>query len=574
MTGASRKGVVAVVAMAALTAMLIGDRLERPLGDLLLAALAPAASDDVVVGELFARTTPDEVAQLLGEVGARGPAAIGLMLPRWSPGVRGWDTLTAALAAAPVPVILAGGPDDSIPAAIRTAPASPADGTLPPSLGLPPFPLAVAEAVGGPTVTPPGRVVHAGTAIPVRTAAALGRIAGKVVLLGPREPRVRVPPGVPGAMEGTLPAVVQEAHILSQLLTGVVRWAMPNWTLPVAAVLSAVLALALRGPVALVAGPILVASLLALVWATPITPPVLTPCLGFAVACAGLASRRRVLAAGERCAARAELSRFMPGEAAARIAAGGSAPPERRDVTHLVVAAGGIAARADTASPFALAEAMSAAIGGAVEAVLAAGGTVTGTAGDTVAAVFGAPEWQGDHAARALAAANAIAARQTALPVAIAVHTGYAVVGLAGARFIAAGTSVDVALRLSEAARSLGLGIIVSERSRERAPGPSRAVGRLALGPHAAILCHQPHPPDPAYDAAFRALASASPRAKRLFESLDRTDPLIALHRARIEAGATDDLIAPAQAVWRSSSAAPSETETSWLTPFSTMVTP
>lgn len=125
-----------------------------------------------------------------------------------------------------------------------------------------------------------------------------------------------------------------------------------------------------------------------------------------------------------------------------------------------------------------------------VDAILAEGGMVDKIVGDGVHALFNAPLDQPDHARAALRAAAAIRARTEALRARpegaglgrtrIGIETGRAVLGDVGADgridYTAHGPAVNLAARLQEAARDLGVAVVVG-------PGAAEAAGGAGLRP-------------------------------------------------------------------------------------------
>jgi class 3 adenylate cyclase/DNA-binding NarL/FixJ family response regulator len=111
------------------------------------------------------------------------------------------------------------------------------------------------------------------------------------------------------------------------------------------------------------------------------------------------------------------LSRMLPGGIAEKLRQGGRGASEtqRLVVTVLISDVRGYSRIAETSDPSRLAGQLKDHRTIASDAVLAEHGTVMQFVGDSVMAVFGAPEPQADHADRALCAANAIQLAQISL---------------------------------------------------------------------------------------------------------------------------------------------------------------
>jgi adenylate cyclase len=162
------------------------------------------------------------------------------------------------------------------------------------------------------------------------------------------------------------------------------------------------------------------------------------------------------------------LSRLMPGGIAERMRQGGhdAGKTERLVVTVLISDVRGYSAIAEASDPSRLAGQLKDHRTIASDAILAEQGTVMQFVGDSVMAVFGAPEPQRDHADRALCAANSIQRAQvglnrqwevTGLPafeLGIGLSTGLVAAALIGsaerAEYSLVGDAVNLAQRLQQ----------------------------------------------------------------------------------------------------------------------------
>jgi adenylate cyclase len=122
--------------------------------------------------------------------------------------------------------------------------------------------------------------------------------------------------------------------------------------------------------------------------------------------------------------------------------------------------------------------------GGFARAVQNEGGTVDKFLGDGMLAVFGAPEPQEDHAARAIEAAieirriivqvNERRAKEDlpALKIGVAVHSGPVVTGCLGSgarlEFTVIGDTVNTASRLEGATKDKGVDVLISGETAKR----------------------------------------------------------------------------------------------------------
>ena len=160
------------------------------------------------------------------------------------------------------------------------------------------------------------------------------------------------------------------------------------------------------------------------------------------------------------------LSRLLPGGIADRLRLGGHDETERLVVTVLISDVRGYSAIAEASDPSRLAGQLKDHRTIASDAVLAERGTVMQFVGDSVMAVFGAPEPQADHADRALCAAVAIQRAQVALnkrwqgaglpafELGVGLSTGLVAAALIGsaerAEYSVVGDAVNLAQRLQQ----------------------------------------------------------------------------------------------------------------------------
>lgn len=200
------------------------------------------------------------------------------------------------------------------------------------------------------------------------------------------------------------------------------------------------------------------------------------------------------LAAGEReiqrrAAVEADLSRFLPAEVARSIAAGEHALAlggQRRTVSVLFADVVSFTSFAESAAPEQVVNFLNELFSVLSEVVFRHGGTVDKFIGDCVMAVFGAPEDQPDHAARALAAAEDMHRFvETSAPawqqkygiearLGIGVNTGEVLVGNLGSEqrmeYTAIGDPVNVAARLEGLAQP-GQTLVTAELARAAGDG-------------------------------------------------------------------------------------------------------
>jgi len=160
--------------------------------------------------------------------------------------------------------------------------------------------------------------------------------------------------------------------------------------------------------------------------------------------------------------------------------------PERRTVTPLFTDLQGWTSLAETLAPEQVTEILNAYFAALSDEVTAAGGIIIDFIGDSLFALFGAPDHAPDHAARALRCALVLdrvaekfrreqAARGIRLGVTrIGVHSGLATVGSFGAahrlKYDAAGDVVNAASRLEGTNKVFGTRVLVSRSVLDQTP--------------------------------------------------------------------------------------------------------
>lgn len=217
------------------------------------------------------------------------------------------------------------------------------------------------------------------------------------------------------------------------------------------------------------------------------------PALALALAAALALSLQAAISQRAERALRRRMGQVMPPAIVASLAADPGllrVRGEARVVTALFTDLQGFSDMVNTQPPEAVIARLEAYFPVVVGAVLAEGGMVDKIVGDGVHALFNAPLDQADHAQAALRAARAILARTEALratpegaglgPTRIGIETGRAVLGDVGAGeridYTAHGPAVNLAARLQEAARDLGVSVAVG-------PGAAEALGGAGLRP-------------------------------------------------------------------------------------------
>ncbi len=264
--------------------------------------------------------------------------------------------------------------------------------------------------------------------------------------------------------------------------------------------------------------------------------------------------------------------RYVPKEVAERVLRdpkGVSLAGEKREVSLIFSDLQGFTSLAETMPPEAVVKLLNAYFEAVCRIIIDHGGIIVDFIGDAVFAMFGAPENQPDHAARALAAAidldrfaTQFAAAQRAAGVALGqtrlgVHTGVATVGNVGSpdrlKYSATGDVVNTSSRLEGANKNFGTRILASAETLRQAGGvASRSVGEIVLKgrSEALAVCEvfANGPPDwlERYHTAYRQLSDGAPGALAAFADLARDTPedgVVRFHYGRLQSGLTSAVV-------------------------------
>ena len=408
----------------------------------------------------------------------------------------------------------------------------------------------------------------------------------KVVLIGadlPFDDRHRTPfATVWGNERGTVPGLFIQAQMLAQRMAGKTR---PGKAFSVEIAIAFILALAAIGiaawekpmPVQItVAGVAIVAlwaGAAALYWETGIVQPVIAPSAAFAIglfsAVSFIGHRRNLQGKFVREA----FSRYVSPGVLKRLEAHPdqlSLGGDKRDISLIFTDIEGFTTFAEKQEPTVLIGILNRYLDTLCAEVHRYEGTIDKFIGDAVMAVFGAPEAQADHAARALACARAMRDAATRLQVEfkaqniglgrtrIGVHSGTAIVGNVGGEqkfnYTAIGDVVNTASRLEGANKYFGTELCVSGATRDAA-GPEsnlRPIGSLVVKGRGQGLpvftAADGMPPEQLdrYLQAYDAMAKGDAGALTAFEGYLMSypdDQLARWHLERLQEGAKDDLI-------------------------------
>ena len=340
--------------------------------------------------------------------------------------------------------------------------------------------------------------------------------SAKIVLLGlsaPQAASLR-----PTAVTPLAPSVQIQADALETMLSGhlLLRPAWAAWAEIVAAVAMALLALwiAARGLATIALAVTLTLPLLWAVIATtlwlraglaldPINPALLPLATGLtATTAAMLAARRHAQVLRRR------FERHLSPAVVARIAAQpglSRLPGEAREITALFTDIAGFSPYADALSPTDLIAILDRYFAGLTLIVHAQGGMVDKFVGDAAHVLFNAPFDLPDHCARAVQAGQALQAYGVAFAAdpqnqglgitRVGMECGVLVVGDVGAGkkldYTAHGRAMNIAARLEQAGKSLGVTLLAGPGLRAALPAlPWRSMGEVELRGFGAVAAY------------------------------------------------------------------------------------
>lgn len=434
------------------------------------------------------------------------------------------------------------------------------------------FAAAIAKAVG---VEPPredliridfrGLQDLDGHAFPTYPAHALPILArqeswfrNKIVLIGatlPFEDRHRTPFAAGfGVSKGSLPGLVIQAHLLDQMLEGRPgRVSHPELEFVVLLALSLVGATMVSTRIPITVKVVGGLAVLGVFWtgtlwvysAHALLLPMVIPSFAFGGVVGGGSIYAGRLQARETEYIRHAFSHYLAPSVIRKIESdpGGMAlGGGKRFVTLLFTDVEGFTTFSETLEPTRLVAILNEYLDGLSTIVMEHGGMVDKFIGDALMAVFGAPDEQPDHAARAVACAlelnrfgHAFTARQAAVGITfgrtrIGVHSGEAVVGNIGGRarfdYTAIGDTVNTASRFEGVNKYFGTDICVSGFTADLARDTIRfrSIGTLIVkGKHEGIPAFEPVATEAteradSYDHLFAMIEAGNPDVEQTLE--------------------------------------------------------
>jgi class 3 adenylate cyclase len=427
------------------------------------------------------------------------------------------------------------------------------------------------------------RVVLIGTGLDIEDRAVTSRrfINPPELLTGEHCTTVLQPAGAPPPARVTMPAVFINATAVDNLLR---NEALRALDLParaafvaVAATIAAGLALAAGLGAGLAGLAVLLAAVTALatvLFQHALTTPLIEALAASVLTFALLLGYRFLIADQDKRRIRRMFDLYLAPAVIERMVAAGTMPElggERRTTTFFFSDIEGFTTLTETADPQRLAAVLNGYFDGVCDVVLAQGGLVIEFMGDGVLAMFGAPDTQPDHAARALATARGVSrfsetyrASGTAQALGlgrtrIGIHSGDALVGNIGAsrrlKYAALGDVVNTASRLEGLNKFFHTAICISDVVRAAAEdADARPVGDIVLKGRTQPLAVDEllaagGAADPyvvEYCAAYALLRAGDPAAVPRLQALAAARPddgVVAFHLSRAVEGTIGTVI-------------------------------
>lgn len=396
----------------------------------------------------------------------------------------------------------------------------------------------------------------------------------RIVLIGadlPQQDRHLTPLGLAAPDGGLTPGVMIHAHVIAQILDGVRVPVLPAWAgwavapaLGLLAALIALVRLPLAAKLALMALLIVGygAALVGIASAGGPVLPAVAPVLAAGLAFAATASLDAWQAHRERAFVRNAFSHYLAPALVDRLVAhpetltlGG----ERREMSFLFTDIAGFTSMSERMDPEELTALLNDYLDGMSEIVMRHHGVVDKYIGDAVVGLFGVPEPDPAHAARAILCARDLDAFAEAFRAGIpgsplgvtriGVHTGVATVGNFGGRarfdYTAIGDAMNTAARLEGANKAFGTRIAISAATIGHAEAamigdiPLQTIGDIVLkGKDEAVTVStikQDAGRDwlDGYRRAYAALGNGAGDAASCLRALE-PDPVVAFHLGRI----------------------------------------